>query len=483
MGFELEDVKQIYKAIRAIRSGSYGFAGLAGTPDPERFPDSIASLLLPRIILSILRDNGIFTVSELLSTPREELVGMKISTGNKRHLQQGGLDTIEQALANRGERLQTREELSAQQREREERLSGKGTEAFRRLGLPDRVVEVLLQNGITTITVLRGKSPEDLSELPGLGDADSRMIYRALRGNRNGYGFSLAATVSRPKRHPNSIALLGLRLFVVNLLRDNGIFTVPELLATPKEELRRFWSRAERRSGLGKRLSPGDIQSIEEALAQRGEGLHSREELRSALPAGTAVREVPQEGARETLVGMSGQRDAATWVFKELEKAARLRLERENATPSYRAIVTGVGPEQSSRHADALRVIGQLLPESLRGRFFILTRTAPQAVYLASLGIVASDQPYVVVDGLRKRFGEVALRTDYHATEVEQQVLRDAVLLFGLNMEVVARPAQTELQDFLRELLSTLTGMPSQTVPNHFNIQQLTEDIDLLIRA
>ncbi len=175
------------------------------------------------------------------------------------------------------------------------------------------------------------------------------------------------------------------------------------------------------------------------------------------------------------------------------EQAARLVAAARNSTERVRAEfgkikvsatnVIGVGPLEADRYADALRVIGQLLEEPVRRQLFVVTRTANQGLYLKSLGLAASDQPIGVINQLKERFGDAVLRADYHADEAEAAVFKDAAALMGARIEIIPRATQAELRNFLQELLATLAGIPSQSVPDQFNLDQLTADIDLLIKA
>ena len=145
--------------------------------------------------------------------------------------------------------------------------------------------------------------------------------------------------------------------------------------------------------------------------------------------------------------------------------------------------VIGIGPSEAERYAGVLGVISQLLDESVRRQMFVVSRTADQGLYLKSLGLAASDQPVDVVNQLKSRFGETALRADYHADDAETAVFKDAVALMGANIEIIRRATQAELRNFLQELLAAFAGISPQSVPDRFNLDQLTSDINLLIKA
>ena len=211
------------------------------------------------------------------------------------------------------------------------------------------------------------------------------------------------------------------------------------------------------------------VDEIEEKLANRG--LH----LRRALPRFVMVPGGPVDEMivpREEAASIVAQRQAAEWVRAELGKME---------VPS--ASIIGIGPAEADQYTDALRVIAQLLEEPVRRQMFVVTRTANEGLYLKSLGLVASNYPVDVVNQLKERFGEIKLRADYHADEAETAVFKDAAALMGASIEIIPRVTQAELRNFLQELLATLAGIPAQSVPDRFNLDQLTRDIDLLIKA
>jgi hypothetical protein len=118
-----------------------------------------------------------------------------------------------------------------------------------------------------------------------------------------------------------------------------------------------------------------------------------------------------------------------------------------------------------------------------RRRMFAVTATPSQGLYLKARGLAASDQPVDVVAQLKDRFGEITLQAGYHAEPVEVNILQDAVTLMGSSVEIVPLETQIELRNFLQQLLAGLAGISLQSVPERFNLDQLSRDIDLLIKA
>ena len=50
-------------------------------------------------------------------------------------------------------------------------------------------------------------------------------------------------------------------------------------------------------------------------------------------------------------------------------------------------------------------------------------------------------------------------------------------------MEVIDGGTASDLRDFLRRLLGALAGIPWDSVPDLIDLDQLTSDVDLIIKA
>ena len=101
-------------------------------------------------------------------------------------------------------------------------------------------------------------------------------------------------------------------------------------------------------------------------------------------------------------------------------------------------------------------------------------------------GIIASSDPIVVVDKLQDRFKEdPSVQIFYHTDEGEYGRLRDALLMMGVQkFTLLQRGTGVELQAFLQEFLANLLGgVPYGQLSDRTTIDQLSRDIELLIRA
>ncbi len=199
-----------------------------------------------------------------------------------------------------------------------------------------------------------------------------------------------------------------------------------------------------------------------------------RDRLKEAHPA-----YVPWYGRGSATEGEAGLEEG-------VEAAARVRAEFGRIEPLPAGTVVGIGPTQAAQHADALRVIGQLLPGPLAERLFVLTSANDPNLlylYLQSLGLVADNVPTGLVAKLRERFGGIELRADYHGTEIEQRVLGDAIVIEGARIQLIPRTTKADMEGFLQELLATLSRIPFETVPGRFDLKRLAKDIELLIKA
>ncbi len=167
-------------------------------------------------------------------------------------------------------------------RHSEPRRTGKALEGLEWSGFPRRIVEILESDGLASAAEIRKHSPEELADrFRRLTLDDIKLIYFSLMFRYKAYDLlagRLKDAPSSPRQYLGSIASLGLSTRALRNLRDNGIFTMTELLSTPAATLRTFKIGGELRPGgrsFRKSLTEPQLWEIQTALARRGEELPS----------------------------------------------------------------------------------------------------------------------------------------------------------------------------------------------------------------
>jgi len=164
---------------------------------------------------------------------------------------------------------------------------------------------------------------------------------------------------------------------------------------------------------------------------------------------------------------------------------ARIRAELKKLTPFVVPSLVGIGPSQARQHGKTLEVIASLASPEIHRKIFVVASDATQAKALSDAGLLASNYPETIVSELNEQFPEgLFVPIYYYATPLEGlDFLKILEWWPHKRFSLIEQEPTSLLRDFLQRLLANLMGVHPEQVPDRVNIDQLTRDIDLLLKA
>ncbi len=193
-----------------------------------------------------------------------------------------------------------------------------------------------------------------------------------------------------------------------------------------------------------------------------------------------------REQAR-SLLGSFAHRNISVAMLVSAEvrdRQERVRAEFGKIRPLNIPAVVGIGPTQAEQHGRLLEAMAPFMTAEARGRIFVVTPDGEQARRLSSAGFVAVTRPGEAVHQLNREFlPGIPVRIDYHASVEEEKALSEAAAAWKGRFDVVRQEIPEGLRVFLQQLFANLMGLPFEQVPDRVNLDRLTADVELLLKA